>query len=55
MRIRLIKLVEEENMSIAEAGRRVGIKQTSACRIYNCYKKNNHIFEKKGARKPRKN
>lgn len=37
-------------MSTAEAGRLVGIKQTSACRIMNSYKKHNRIFEKKADR-----
>ena len=50
MRIKLISLVEDEKMSTAEAGRIVGIKQTSACRIINSYKKHNRIFEKKADR-----
>ena len=44
MRLKLIRLVEEEKLSTAEAGRIVGIKQTSACRIINSYKKYNRIF-----------
>jgi predicted DNA-binding protein (UPF0251 family) len=47
MRLKLIKLVDDEGLSITKAGRIVGIKQTTACRIYNCYKKQNHIFQKK--------
>jgi hypothetical protein len=50
MRMKLIKLVEEEKMSTAEAGRIVGIKQTSACRIINSYRKHNRIFERKADR-----
>lgn len=42
-------------MSTAEAGRVVGIKQTSACRIINSYKKHNRIFEKKADRILRQN
>ena len=42
-------------MSTAEAGRLVGIKQTSACRIINSYKKHNRIFERKADRVTRQN
>ena len=42
-------------MSTAEAGRVVGIKQTSACRIINSYKKKNRIFERKADRLLRQN
>lgn len=50
MRLKLIYYVKEENMSTAEAGRIIGIKQTSACRIINSYNKSNRIFERKADR-----
>lgn len=47
MRLRLIKYVDEEKMSTANAARILGIKQTSACRIMRSYHKYNTIFERK--------
>ena len=53
MRIKLIELVLEKNISTAKAGRIVGIKQTTACRIINNYTKKNRVFEKKTDKKKR--
>jgi predicted DNA-binding protein (UPF0251 family) len=47
MRIRLIKLVDEDKLSTAEAARIVGIKQTSACRIMKSYHLYRRIFERR--------
>lgn len=50
MRLRLIKFVDEEKLSTAEAARIIGIKQTSACRIMKSYHYHNKIFERKADR-----
>jgi hypothetical protein len=46
-------LVDSNKISTAEAGRKVGIKQTSACRIMKSYYKHNRIFERKDEKQAR--
>jgi hypothetical protein len=46
-------LVDSNKLSTAEAGRKVGIKQTSACRIMKSYYKHNRIFERKDEKQAR--
>ncbi len=47
MRLELIRMVDEERMSTAQAARILGIKQTSACRIMRSFHHHHRIFEKK--------
>jgi hypothetical protein len=50
VRLRLIQLVDEEQLPTAEAARILGVKQTSACRIMKSYHQHNRIFERKNDR-----
>jgi hypothetical protein len=50
VRLRLIQLVDEEQLPTAEAARILGVKQTSACRIMKSYHCHNRIFERKNDR-----
>jgi hypothetical protein len=47
MRLKLIDMVINEQMTTAGAAKIIGIKQTSACRIVHNYFKYNRVFEKK--------